>query len=287
MQNAISIVFSDTRHRWCLWHILKKLPKKFGGHSHKGAILSAVHYVVYESQSPEDFEQYWNSMICSYDLEDHDWLSGLYRERSRWVPCYLRTSFWAGMSTTQRSESMNAFFDGYVHSKTTLKQFVEQYERALRSKVEKEFQADFKSFSQMIPCATKFGMEKQFQEAYTISKFKEFQEEFSGMVYCRIIAVDEGPLENSYQVADVVADDEVLTREITEWLEMKMTNMNISKNKSSCGSNLISGHSQVHDSTERGLVDKNSSVHMLDPKNSKTKGDPKKLRKKGPLEIGA
>ncbi|KAL2539698.1 Protein FAR1-RELATED SEQUENCE [Abeliophyllum distichum] len=70
------------------------------------------------------------------------------------------------------------------------------------------------------------------------------------------------------KVVDVVADDEVLTREITEWLEMKMINMNISKNKSSCGSSLISGHSQVHDSTERGLVDKNSRVHKLDPKNS-------------------
>ncbi|KAL7220208.1 hypothetical protein ACSBR2_013135 [Camellia fascicularis] len=42
-----------------------------------------------------------------------------------------------GMSTTQCSESMNAFFDGYVNSKTTLKQFVEQYDNALRSKVEK------------------------------------------------------------------------------------------------------------------------------------------------------
>ncbi|KAL2471895.1 Protein FAR1-RELATED SEQUENCE [Abeliophyllum distichum] len=74
------------------------------------------------------------------------------------------------------------------------------------------------------------------------------------------------------KVADVVADDEVLTREITDWLEIKMTNMNISKNKSSCGSNLISEHSRVHNSTERGLVDKNSSIHMLDPKNSKDKG---------------
>ncbi|KAL2486275.1 Protein FAR1-RELATED SEQUENCE [Abeliophyllum distichum] len=174
-----------------------------------------------------------------------------------------------------------------VHSKTTLKQFVEQYERALKSKVEKELQADFKSFSQMIPCATKFGMEKQIQEAYTISKFKEFQEELSGMVYCRIIGVDEGPLENSYQVADVVVDDEVLTREIMDCLEMKMTDLNISKNKSSCDSNRISRHSRVHDSIEQGLVDKNSSVHMLDRKNSKTKEAPKKLRKKDPLEIGS
>ncbi|KAL2471866.1 Protein FAR1-RELATED SEQUENCE 5 [Abeliophyllum distichum] len=93
--------------------------------------------------------------------------------------------------------------------------------------------------------------------------------------------VDEGPLENSYKTM------KYLLREITDWLEMKMTDLNISKNKSSCGNNLISRHSRVHDSTERGLVDKNSSVHMLDPKNSKMKGAPKKLRKKGPLEIGA
>ena len=32
---------------------------------------------------------------------------------------------------------MNSFFDGFVNSKTTLKQFVEQYENALRDKVEK------------------------------------------------------------------------------------------------------------------------------------------------------
>ncbi|XP_022892025.1 protein FAR-RED IMPAIRED RESPONSE 1-like [Olea europaea var. sylvestris] len=83
---------------------------------------------------------------------------------------------------------MNAFFDGYVHSKTSLKQFVEQYERALRSKVEKEFQADFRSFSQMVPCATAFEMEKQFQAVYTIPKFKEVQQEFIGKVYCDIVS---------------------------------------------------------------------------------------------------
>ncbi|XP_022897594.1 protein FAR-RED ELONGATED HYPOCOTYL 3-like [Olea europaea var. sylvestris] len=32
--------------------------------------------------------------------------------KGRWVPCFLKTSFWARMSTTQRSKSMNAFFDG-------------------------------------------------------------------------------------------------------------------------------------------------------------------------------
>ena len=62
----------------------------------------------------------------------------LHREEHRWIPPYVKDIFWASMSTTQRSESMNEFFDGYVNSKTTLKQFVEQYDNALRSKVEKE-----------------------------------------------------------------------------------------------------------------------------------------------------
>ncbi|XP_052197227.1 protein FAR1-RELATED SEQUENCE 5-like [Diospyros lotus] len=83
MQNAIEIVFPNIKHRWCLWHILKKLPEKFGNHSCKAYILSGVHEVVYESQSPEEFEEAWNLMIEKYALHDNDWLSGLYKERGR------------------------------------------------------------------------------------------------------------------------------------------------------------------------------------------------------------
>ncbi|XP_035551147.1 protein FAR-RED ELONGATED HYPOCOTYL 3-like [Juglans regia] len=67
------------------------------------------------------------------------------------------------MSTTQRSESMNAFFDGFVHSGTTLKEFVDQFDNALRKKVELETTADFNSSIQTIPCSFAFRIEKQFQ----------------------------------------------------------------------------------------------------------------------------
>ncbi|XP_022861564.1 protein FAR1-RELATED SEQUENCE 5-like, partial [Olea europaea var. sylvestris] len=204
MQNAIHIVFPHTKHRWCLWHILKKLPEKFGYHVDKGSIFGAIHGLVYDSQSNAEFEDGWRAMIEEYDLHDSDWLSGLYENRGHWVPCFLKTTFWAGMSTTQRSESMNAFFDGYVHSKTSLKQFVEQYERALRSKVEKEFQADFKSFSQMVPCATQFEMEQQYQSVYTISKFREVQAEFIGKVYCDILSTSERCSNITYEVRETI-----------------------------------------------------------------------------------
>ncbi|KAL2542773.1 Protein FAR1-RELATED SEQUENCE 5 [Abeliophyllum distichum] len=96
MQNAIQIVFPNTNHRWCLWHILKKLPEKFGNHSHKGSILSTIHVVVYDSQTHEEFEQGWSEMIRLYTLQENDWLYGLYKDRSRWVPCFLKTSFLGG-----------------------------------------------------------------------------------------------------------------------------------------------------------------------------------------------
>jgi len=38
---------------------------------------------------------------------------------------------------------MNAFFDGFINSTTTLKQFVVQYDNALWSKVEKEIEVNF------------------------------------------------------------------------------------------------------------------------------------------------
>ena len=65
------------------------------------------------------------------------------------------------MSTTQRSENINAFFDGFVNSKTNLTQFVKQYENALRRNAELEWQADAKCFSKNIPCVIRYEMEKQ------------------------------------------------------------------------------------------------------------------------------
>jgi len=166
--------------------------------------------MVYESQGPKEFDQGWILMIEKYALHKNNWLFGLYRERSHWVPCFLKTSFWAEMSITQQSESMNAFFDSYVHSKTSLKQFVEQYERVIKSKVEKEFQANVKSFSQMVPCASRYPMEKQFQEVYTISKFKEFQDEFTGKMYCEVLSIEEGSFGMRYEVReDVIFDERV------------------------------------------------------------------------------
>ncbi|XP_031275491.1 uncharacterized protein LOC116133970 [Pistacia vera] len=108
------------------------------------------------------------------------------------------------MSTTQCSESMHAFFDGYINSKTTLKQFVEQYENAVRDRVKKENEADFKSIKSWIPCISIYPMEKQFQEAYTTAKFKEFQKELADKLHCEIYSLKDMESKIEYVVKEDV-----------------------------------------------------------------------------------
>jgi hypothetical protein len=204
MKSAINKVFSNDQHRFCLWHILKKLPEKFGSHSQYNAIKSALRSCVYDSQTCDEFDASWKSLVECFNLEDNAWLHGLYSERTFWVPAYLKGVFCAGMTTTQQSEDMNTFFYGYVHSSTTLKEFVDQYDNALRKKVENENVADFDSFNATVSCVSRFSFEKQFHELYTNEKLKEVQEEIREVLYCsRSLLKSEGGI-STYQVTERV-----------------------------------------------------------------------------------
>jgi len=66
---------------------------------------------------------------------------------------------------------LNAFFNRFINSATTLQEFVVQYENALRNNAEKECQTDFASLNTTIPCATQSLIERKYQEVYTHAKF--------------------------------------------------------------------------------------------------------------------
>ncbi|EYU37352.1 hypothetical protein MIMGU_mgv1a025104mg, partial [Erythranthe guttata] len=146
---AIRELMPGTIHRYCLWHIMSKVPQKFKG-------VAQYNNVV------RDFKRILGTLLL-----DH--------------------VFWAGMLSTQRSEGMHAFFDGYIHSRSSLKQFVEQYELAMANKIQKEFIAEHESKNKLIRCLSQFPWERQFRSAYTNNLFKKVQEEISCMLYCHIV----------------------------------------------------------------------------------------------------
>ncbi|XP_042954654.1 protein FAR1-RELATED SEQUENCE 1-like [Carya illinoinensis] len=212
MKNVISIVFPESRHRFCLWHILKKVLEKLGSYaSYKTRMKTALIRCVYDSQSREDFEKCWDQFITMYNLHENAWLQSLYIEREYWVPAFLREVFWAAMSTTQRSESMNAFFDSYVHAKTNLKEFVDQYDNALKKKIENENVADFHSFNVTIPCISRSPIEKRYQDLYTNGKFREVQQQLA-----RVIDLDPVLLKVDGTIKTYGVEDEVCLEEFTK-----------------------------------------------------------------------
>jgi transposase-like protein len=55
MKNAIARVFPKTRHRYCLWHIMKKLLEKFTKYEQYADIKRSLHTCLYDSQTIEKF----------------------------------------------------------------------------------------------------------------------------------------------------------------------------------------------------------------------------------------
>ena len=72
MKSAINIVFPNARHRFCLWHILKKISDKFGSHSQYHAIIkNALRSCVYDSQTCDEFDTSWQSQFLLHSFSHH------------------------------------------------------------------------------------------------------------------------------------------------------------------------------------------------------------------------
>ncbi|XP_021854509.1 protein FAR-RED IMPAIRED RESPONSE 1-like [Spinacia oleracea] len=126
MRRALRSTMSDTCHRWCIWHILQKFSRKLGTPLEYPDLKVDLERAIYDSLTCDEFELNWATVMERYQADD-DWLEGLYAERNMWVPAYVKHLFWAGMKTSQRVESINNFFDQYVHRHTHLYEFVEAY----------------------------------------------------------------------------------------------------------------------------------------------------------------
>ncbi|KAG7975489.1 hypothetical protein I3843_06G102100 [Carya illinoinensis] len=184
MAKAIAEVLPNTTHRLCLWHILQKFPE------HLAHTITC-----------DEFEEEWSSIMVKYDLVGNDWLQNLYNRREKWVPAYLRTTFCVGMSTTQRSESMNKFFKDYVRSSTMVSDFVHQYEKALDARYFKEKEKDVRTKSTRAVLKTCWTIEEEAAKVYTRKSFEIFQDELFNSQRYKATKVQKEGESKMYEVA--------------------------------------------------------------------------------------
>lgn len=184
LQNAVSVVFPEARHCYCLWYIMQRVPEKLGGLNGYEAIKMQLNKAIYDSLKISEFETAWGDMIGRHGLGDNKWLQALYEDRQKWVPVYLKDIAFAGMIPIEEDEGLTPFFDGYVHKHTSFKEFVDKYDLALQRKYLKEAMGDLESRNSKLELKTRCNFELQLSKEYTNEIFKKFQSEVEGMYSC-------------------------------------------------------------------------------------------------------
>lgn len=182
--SAVADVFPKSNHRFCLSHIMRKVPEKLGGLQNYDVIRKVLMKGVYEAVKPLDFEASWGFMIQRFGVTDNEWLRSLYEDRAKWAPVYVKDTFFVGMAAARPGETLNPFFDRYLHKQTPLKEFLDKYELALQKKHKEEVIADMESRNSSPELKTRCSFELQLSKVYTRAIFERFQTEVEEMYSC-------------------------------------------------------------------------------------------------------
>ncbi|XP_051125029.1 protein FAR-RED ELONGATED HYPOCOTYL 3 isoform X2 [Andrographis paniculata] len=185
MKTAIVEVFPSALHFFNLWHIMGKVSETL---SHvikqNEQFMPKFEKCVYRSWTDEEFEKRWHKLVDRFGLKDNELFQILYEDRFKWVPTFMKDGFFAGMSTGQRSDSVNSFFDKYVHKKTTVQEFVKQYDVILQDRYEEEAKASSDTWNKQPALKSPSPFEKHMAGLYTHAVFRKFQVEVLGAVAC-------------------------------------------------------------------------------------------------------
>ncbi|KAK9740062.1 hypothetical protein RND81_03G008300 [Saponaria officinalis] len=199
IRNSVPVVFKTARHRFCMWHIMKKVPDKIDIITCKDTdFLSRLNGIVWNKElDPTDFDDKWNDVITEFGLEDNRWLSTMFDMKEYWIPAYFRDLHMGDiMSTTQRSESENSFFKKFENHYGTVIEFWLRYESAM-------------------------DQQRHTHKLYTHEVFYEIQEEIKssmcgcGLVgYSRSASVELSDIEDSEKKKTFSVKYNVMTSEV-------------------------------------------------------------------------
>ena len=108
MELAIAVVMPTTAHRWCKWHVFKKMKEKVGNLYRKGSEFRIeFDMLINEMMTVDEFEKEWETLMYTYGLDKNSFMKQVYDVRHKWSKPYLKDNFCAKMCSTQSSECMN------------------------------------------------------------------------------------------------------------------------------------------------------------------------------------
>ncbi|KAI4338963.1 hypothetical protein MLD38_023961 [Melastoma candidum] len=215
---AVAEILPQTRHCYYLWHILEKVSENFAHVINRHEkFFSEFHKCIFKSSTDEQFDMRWWKMLPRFELQNDTWVQLLYGERKQWVPLFVGGAMLAGMSTPQRSESINAFFDKYMHKKMTPRDFLKQYGSIIQSRLAEEAMVDFDMGHKQPALKSPSPWEKQLSTIYTHAIFSKFQVEVLGVVGCHPKRESEDGCAVTFRVDDCEKEEQF----VVTWNESK------------------------------------------------------------------
>jgi zinc finger SWIM domain-containing protein 3 len=173
MKNAISMVFSESWHGLCTFHIMQNVVKHLArmGRDESSALaeLSACMDV-------KTFEETFSSLRTK--VTNDTWLGGLYQQKEKWAECYMMNIFTLGMRSTQLSESLNKDMKDVLKCDLDIAKFFTHFERVVASKRAKELDAEYNSRKKLPRIQMNTPILIQARNMYTTCIFEAFQTEY-------------------------------------------------------------------------------------------------------------
>ncbi|XP_022136406.1 protein FAR-RED ELONGATED HYPOCOTYL 3 [Momordica charantia] len=218
LKSVIPEVLPNVYHHFTLWHIFGKISENLGNviKQHEN-FMAKFEKCIYRSWTNEEFEKRWWKLVERFELKEDELVQSLWEGQRHWAPMYVKDVFLAGMSAAQRSESVNCFLDKYLHKKTTVLEFVKQYETILQDRYEEEAKADSDTWNKQPTLKSPSPFEKSVSGLYTHAVFKKFQVEVLGAVACHPKREKQDEKSITYRVQDFEKNQDF----IVDWNELK------------------------------------------------------------------
>ncbi|KAK3158886.1 hypothetical protein QOZ80_2AG0142960 [Eleusine coracana subsp. coracana] len=206
MAAAIREVLPKAAHRWCKWHVLKKVVETLGHlFTPNSEFSNDFNKLVNHMWSQQEFEDGWGEMLKKYNLVGQPELIRAFESRELWAMAWFAEIFCARMTSTQRSESANHVLKNLVPATAPLNLFAKQY-TGLVLEQEKAYHASEKKTKQTeINPRFRWPIKAHAAKVYTHAVYELFAEELlKSTSYVVLSNMDDGP--NVYHVSHVESD---------------------------------------------------------------------------------
>ncbi|XP_028093881.1 protein FAR1-RELATED SEQUENCE 5-like [Camellia sinensis] len=203
MAKAIPIVMPNTSYQLCTWHLMQNVLKHVNCLFQDKGVKGVLNKFMFDIEDENQWKLEWAEMLEKYDAHDNNWLKLTFAMKEKWGWPYVRSTWAAGMSTTQLIESFNAFLKDYIRSDFNLNEFFMHFERVLYEKRYKELKAGYALCQRLPKVKATIRMLIQMGNAYIKKTFEEFQNEYFRSIELDIEAIEYGETCTIFTVVDV------------------------------------------------------------------------------------